>query len=141
MSASILDDLGEEVTGIVAPVSLCMLLTVLLVRVLNPDGVSSSTAVAIAQTFYKEKVSCLIFFSPVALERHACHCAVQYLASGAGHGLFLHEIRGRYSECAHIRRLCGRGDFCHISALQVRSEVPLLLLCFPKTTEQTKVGS
>ena len=56
MSSSILDDLGQEVTGIVAPVSLCMFLTVLLVRVLNPEGVSNPSAVAIAQTFYKEQV-------------------------------------------------------------------------------------
>ncbi len=56
MSSSILDDLGQEVTGIVAPVSICMFLTVLLVRVLNPEGVSNPSAVAIAQTFYKEQV-------------------------------------------------------------------------------------
>ena len=56
MSTSILDDLGQEVTGIVAPVSICMFLTVLLVRLLNPDGISNPSAVAIAQTFYKEQV-------------------------------------------------------------------------------------
>lgn len=56
MSNSILDDLGQEVTGIVAPVSICMFLTVLLVRLLNPEGVSNPSAVAIAQTFYKEQV-------------------------------------------------------------------------------------
>eukprot|EP00891_Asterochloris_glomerata_P002404 jgi/Astpho2/2404/e_gw1.00044.70.1_t len=37
---SVLEDLGEELTGIVSPVSLCMALTVALVRVLNPDGLS-----------------------------------------------------------------------------------------------------
>lgn len=56
MTNSILDDLGQEVTGIVAPVSICMFLTVLLVRILNPEGVSNPSAVAIAQTFYKEQV-------------------------------------------------------------------------------------
>ena len=60
MSSSILDDLGQEVTGIVAPVSICMFLTVLLVRILNPDGVSNPSAVAIAQTFYKEQVHLLV---------------------------------------------------------------------------------
>ncbi len=59
MSSSILDDLGQEVTGIVAPVSICMFLTVLLVRLLNPDGISNPSAVAIAQTFYKEQVLAL----------------------------------------------------------------------------------
>ena len=34
---SVLADLGEEVTGIVAPVTLCMALTVALVRTLNPE--------------------------------------------------------------------------------------------------------
>lgn len=57
MSSSILDDLGQEVTGIVAPVSICMFLTVLLVRLLNPDGISNPSAVAIAQTYYREQDS------------------------------------------------------------------------------------
>jgi presenilin 1 len=54
---SILDDLGQEVTGIVAPVSICMFLTIVLVRLLNPEGNSNPSAVAIAQTYYKEQVS------------------------------------------------------------------------------------
>lgn len=53
---SLLDDLGEEVTGIVAPVSLCMAVTVLLVRLLNPEGVSSSNTVLIASIAYQEQV-------------------------------------------------------------------------------------
>ena len=57
MATSVLDSLGEEVTGIVAPVSICMLLTVLLVRVLNPDGASNSSAIYIATAFYKEQVA------------------------------------------------------------------------------------
>lgn len=54
---SILDDLGQEVTGIVAPVSICMFLTIVLVRLLNPEGNSNPSAVAIAQTYYKEQES------------------------------------------------------------------------------------
>lgn len=48
------DTLGEQVTGIVAPVSICMALTVALVRVLNPTGASGSSAVAIATVYYSE---------------------------------------------------------------------------------------
>ncbi|KAG2446836.1 hypothetical protein HYH02_008396 [Chlamydomonas schloesseri] len=54
---SLLDDLGEEVTGIVAPVSLCMAVTVLLVRLLNPEGISSSNTVLIASIAYQEQAS------------------------------------------------------------------------------------
>ena len=49
---------GEEVTGIMAPVSICMALTVILVRLLNPDGsASSSSSVIIASIAYNEDVS------------------------------------------------------------------------------------
>eukprot|EP00873_Tetraselmis_striata_P023226 jgi/Tetstr1/443490/TSEL_031497.t1 len=51
------DTLGEQVTGIVAPVSICMALTVALVRVLNPTGDSGSSAVAIATVYYDEQAS------------------------------------------------------------------------------------
>ncbi|KAL6761740.1 Presenilin-domain-containing protein [Haematococcus lacustris] len=53
---SVLDTLGEEVTGIVAPVSLCMLITVILVRILNPDGSSSASgsSIIIASVAYNE---------------------------------------------------------------------------------------
>ncbi|GLC33671.1 hypothetical protein PLESTM_000098700 [Pleodorina starrii] len=54
---SLLDDLGEEVTGIMAPVSLCMAVTVLLVRLLNPEGASSSNSVLIASIAYQENAS------------------------------------------------------------------------------------
>ena len=57
MARSLLDDLGEEVTGIVAPVSICMALTVALVRLLNPEGRSDSKAVYLASAFYAEEVS------------------------------------------------------------------------------------
>lgn len=56
MSRSVLDDLGEEITGIAAPVSICMALTVLLVRVLNPEGQTSSSTVVIASIAYAEQV-------------------------------------------------------------------------------------
>ncbi len=42
--------------GIVAPVSISMALTVLLVRLLNPSGDSETTAVFIASAYYSEKV-------------------------------------------------------------------------------------
>lgn len=55
---SVLDDLGEEVTGIITPVSLCMAITVLLVRLLNPEGGKSSTSsIMIASVAYDEDVS------------------------------------------------------------------------------------
>ena len=57
MGASILDDFGEEVTGIVYPVSVCMVITVALVRVLNPEGASDSGAVYLASAYYTERES------------------------------------------------------------------------------------
>lgn len=54
--ASILDDLGEEVTGIAFPVSLCMALTVLLVKLLNPKGESNREVVLVATAVYDEQV-------------------------------------------------------------------------------------
>ena len=56
MAKSILDDLGEEVTGIVSPVSLCMALTVALVRVLNPTGDTSGNTTYFASAYYREQV-------------------------------------------------------------------------------------
>ncbi|KAK9841060.1 hypothetical protein WJX81_008443 [Elliptochloris bilobata] len=57
MERSILDNLGEEVTGIVTPVTLCMATTVLLVRILNPDGASNSNTMRLATAYYNEKES------------------------------------------------------------------------------------
>ena len=54
-TTSILDVLGEEVTGIAAPVSICIALTVVLIRILNPNG-KSDRSVFIATVFYAEKV-------------------------------------------------------------------------------------
>lgn len=56
MGRSILEDLGEEVTGIAAPVSICMILTITLVRLLNPDGDGDSGAVYLASIYYTEEV-------------------------------------------------------------------------------------
>ncbi len=43
--------------GIVAPVTLCIAITVLLVRVLNPSGASNSAVMRLATISYDEKVS------------------------------------------------------------------------------------
>ena len=56
MVESVLDKLGEEVTGIVSPVSLCMALTVGLVRLLNPTGDAAGSSVYIASAYYQEQV-------------------------------------------------------------------------------------
>ncbi len=53
---SILEDLGEEITAIITPVSICMALTVMLVKTLNPTGASDVHSVFIASAFYTEQV-------------------------------------------------------------------------------------
>lgn len=73
---SILDDLGQEAAGIAAPVSLCMLLTVLLVRILNPKE-GNQQFVGLATAFYHEKARAHAL-SPSCLNRRpnclmACH--------------------------------------------------------------------
>lgn len=50
----LLDSLGHELTGVVAPVTICMGLTVALVRLLNPEGDGDGTSVAIATIAYNE---------------------------------------------------------------------------------------
>ena len=55
MGHSVLDDLGAEVTGIAAPVSICMALTVALVKTINPNGSSNSGAVFLASAYYQEQ--------------------------------------------------------------------------------------
>ena len=57
MEDSILAVLGEEVTGVVTPVSICMALTVFLVQMLNPTGRSDPRNVYIATVCYVEQVS------------------------------------------------------------------------------------
>ena len=53
---SILVTTGEEVTAIITPVSICMALTVALVKTLNPTGRSDGHAVSIASVYYTEQV-------------------------------------------------------------------------------------
>ena len=50
--------MGQEITGIMAPVSICMAITVLLVKALNPEGTADTTTVAIATLAYQEQVCC-----------------------------------------------------------------------------------
>lgn len=57
---SVLDDLGEEITGIIAPVSICMALVVVLVKALNPEGAADTTTVAIATIAYQEQVGSVV---------------------------------------------------------------------------------
>lgn len=52
-----LDELGDGVTNIVSPVSICMVLTIAMVRLLNPEGKDGADTVAIASLYYKEDVS------------------------------------------------------------------------------------
>ena len=56
MAESIIDDLGREVTAILGPVTLCIAITVVLVRVLNPAGSTNPTAFGLATAFYSESV-------------------------------------------------------------------------------------
>lgn len=67
---SILDDLGAEVTGIAFPVSLCMAITVALVRLLHRDDGSEGTTVAIAEAVYTERVCSRIWYSRVCFALH-----------------------------------------------------------------------
>ena len=46
---SVLDDLGAEVTGIAYPVSICMAMTIFLVRLLQTENDSSTRSVVIAE--------------------------------------------------------------------------------------------
>lgn len=52
-----MENLGEGVTGLCFPVSVCMLLTVFLVKTLNPVGRSNADAVYIASIYYHEDAS------------------------------------------------------------------------------------
>lgn len=70
---SILESLGEEVTAIVTPVSMCMALTVVLVKILNPTGASSQRAVSIASIYYSEQV-CAV---PESISSHSNKPAVE----------------------------------------------------------------
>lgn len=52
----VLESLGDEIVGIVAPVSVCMLLVVLLVHSINPHGANSSLK-SVVTLVYTEKAS------------------------------------------------------------------------------------
>jgi len=54
---SILDDLGEEITGVIWPVSICMVVTIVLVRLLNPAGSSSASTFVLASAAYDENAN------------------------------------------------------------------------------------
>lgn len=54
----VLSVLGEEVTGVLGPVTLCIAVTVALVSALNPEGNSNNAALGIATAFYSESVRC-----------------------------------------------------------------------------------
>ena len=61
-STSVVDALGEELTSVLTPVSVCMLVTVVLVRLLTPSGGdgaggASAEAVAIATLYYDESAA------------------------------------------------------------------------------------
>ncbi|KAH9295778.1 hypothetical protein KI387_039366 [Taxus chinensis] len=57
MEGSILEIVGAEVIGITVPVSICMLLVVLLVRSINPQGESGSSMQTVATLVYQESSS------------------------------------------------------------------------------------
>jgi presenilin 1 len=46
---SVLDDLGQEITGIASPVSLCMAITIFLVRLLHTQSDDDVRSVVIAE--------------------------------------------------------------------------------------------
>ena len=107
MGTSVLDDLGQEVTGIVAPVSICMFFTVLLVRLLNPEGFSNPNAVAMAQAFYKEQVRnstgrlCLTYVQQLG----SCHTSSEHIPSISGMLLQEGDSAGTKIEGALINAL------------------------------------
>jgi hypothetical protein len=81
----VLDVLGEEVTGIVAPVSVCMALTVVLVRILNPDGVSRADAVYIASIAYEEQVNSAPAHSQARANKPSAPSRTSHCTAGLGY--------------------------------------------------------
>jgi hypothetical protein len=55
-AGSVLDDLGAEITGIAFPVSVCMALTVALIRLVDSQGDGERPQVLIAEAVYNERV-------------------------------------------------------------------------------------
>ncbi len=117
---------GEEVTGIMAPVSICMAITVALVRVLNPDGSSSSSnSVVIASLAYDEKArqmpaSAARKSLQVHLRPRTCWRESTVLCSSAGSRLVRTEIRRGPPQCPDLRRHHGSHDVHTCTAVQVR---------------------
>lgn len=65
VKAAAVDRLGAEVTAIVTPVSICMLLVVVLVRFLqlqHDDDTNSQTAPSVADLYYQEQAGVSICF-------------------------------------------------------------------------------
>ena len=113
---SVLTDLGEELTGIVAPVTLCMALTVGLVRTLNPEGVGDPNAVFLASAYYQEEVTTVFWHATIRraiAEQHTCNLhglptiAPAPAALPAGGGQRGTEAGRRPSQCRNLH--CHRG--------------------------------
>jgi hypothetical protein len=96
---SVLDDLGEEITGIAAPVAICMALVVLLVRVLNPEGLADTATVFIATIAYTEQVG-ICNRACIGASGHARVCCCGGRCQ-LGH---LHALRTRWHEVAAAPR-------------------------------------
>ena len=116
---SVIDDLGAEVTGIASPVTVCMALTVLLVRVLNPAGESRSDVVAIASIYYNEKVRAALPGPDPAWEkrREGVPDVGRWSPGGRLGG---DQVRGVPHQCPHLRRRRDRHDLRARPTLQVR---------------------
>ena len=82
--------------GIVTPVTLCMAITVLLVRILNPDGASNSNTMRLATAYYDEKVGTSEGTSPGPHHRRELVAYILWLRQksfvGAGIGLRDNEV-------------------------------------------------
>jgi len=148
---SVLDDLGQEVTGIAAPVSICMALTVALVRILNPDGASNSGSVYLASIYYSEQVStrgaaprtlpelagraagCWMVHTsrPAAPRRHHTTAPAPPRRL-AGRRLRRPETQRFRHQRAHIRGHHRAHDLCAGLVVQIRGEHKLPLLSLPR---------
>jgi hypothetical protein len=115
---------GEEVVGVLAPVSLCMAVTVCLVRILNPDGHPDvHSAVKFASLAYDESSH---VSSAMKLSKREDHPArsmpltnMPVLCMVAGWGLRHPEVQRGAAQCAGVRGLHGGPDICAGAPLQV----------------------
>ena len=125
---SILDDLGEEVTSILTPVSICMALTVMLVKTLNPTGASDARSVFIASAFYSEKVSMMdqaAMLRPKCVKIVVCECDHWFACTG--HRFNIHKDIWRPDQCNNIRGHCHADDLPTGVPLQARGAFGALL--------------